>query len=890
MNIFQKVTLQALKKNRTRTIVTIIGIILSASMICAVTSGVYGIQKFLLNNSIYREGNWHGSETGADGTVLQMLDREERVEEVTYATQLGYAIAEGCKNPDKPYLYVLGATEGFEEMMSLRVTEGKFPTEQSEILLPAHLKSNGGVSYNLGDVLTLELGVRDLNGYVLGQNNPYHPYDEAGNEVPLEDSLTIRDTRKYTVVGFYERPSFEDRFAPGYTALTYMGETTGEETYDIYFRMENPKDCYAFVDEKGLTGTINEDVLLYAGASKYDGFTVMLYGLAAVVIGLIMFGSVSLIYNAFSISVSERTKQFGLLSSLGATKKQLRKMVLFEAFAVSVIGVPLGVFFGIAGIGITFFLISDRITLMGETFPVPLRVSVSPTAVLIACIVALVTVLISAWIPSKRVTRMSALEAIRQSKDIQVTRSGIGGKVAYRLFGLPGMLASKHFKRNRKKYRATVVSLFTSIVLFVSTSAFTEYLMESAQFGFGIKEYDITYNTGNLSGQSITEEELLERLSSAEGVTRGVYYVSYSAWCEVPTEILTKQWLADAKRGDSGVTSEVQLNVMLIDDTGFRELLRENGLDEKAFLNEEAPRAVVFDRYRVYDSEKEKFLLGNMLAKENVEIRTEVPRVIDGYYVRREYTNEAGEQIYEYASKADGSNILTYTRDEVYTERTFLAGTVIEDAAMYTEAGAGITLFYPRSFTEFVLPEEKGGMLHYRFCSEDHAVSYTEMKNILEENDLGTTSLTDWTANAEDNRNTVTVIRVFAYGFIVLISLIAAANVFNTISTNISLRRREFAMLKSVGMTGKGFRKMMNFECLLYGSKALLYGLPVSVGVTYLIHLAVSAGYTMGFRLPWAAMGIAILSVFAVVFITMMYSMGKIKNDNPMEALRSENL
>ena len=142
----------------------------------------------------------------------------------------------------------------------------------------------------------------------------------------------------------------------------------------------------------------------------------------------------------------------------------------------------------------------------------------------------------------------------------------------------------------------------------------------------------------------------------------------------------------------------------------------------------------------------------------------------------------------------------------------------------------------------------------------------------------------------ESERNLVTIIRVFSYGFNVLISLIAAANVFNTVSTNIGLRRRDFAMLRSVGMTPKGLRRMMGYECLLYGSRALLYGLPTACGVTYLIYGAIMEGYETTFRLPWKALGIASLSVFLVVGATMMYAIHKVKQDNPIDALRNENL
>jgi putative ABC transport system permease protein len=161
---------------------------------------------------------------------------------------------------------------------------------------------------------------------------------------------------------------------------------------------------------------------------------------------------------------------------------------------------------------------------------------------------------------------------------------------------------------------------------------------------------------------------------------------------------------------------------------------------------------------------------------------------------------------------------------------------------------------------------------------------------MFKENDKYVGDLYNYAEFAETSRSIIVIVKVFAYGFIVLISLIAAANVFNTITTNINLRRREFAMLKSVGMTAKGMKKMLNFECILYGTKALLYGLPVSAIVTYLIYCSIRRGIDTYFSIPWGAVGIAVLSVFLVVFSTMMYSMSKIKKDNPIDALKNENL
>ena len=206
--------------------------------------------------------------------------------------------------------------------------------------------------------------------------------------------------------------------------------------------------------------------------------------------------------------------------------------------------------------------------------------------------------------------------------------------------------------------------------------------------------------------------------------------------------------------------------------------------------------------------------------------------------------------------------------------------------------GVDLTLIYPNSMLEYIYPQEEDTGYQYSFylCSNNHAASYENLRTVLAENSLDSKYLSDYAAAVEEERNVIIIVQVFSYGFIVLISLIAAANVFNTISTNIALRRREFAMLKSVGMAQKDFNKMMNFECLLYGSKSLLYGLPASAGVTYLIYKAISDGFETSYHLPWTAIGIAVLSVFLVVFVTMMYSMSKIKKDNPIDALKNENL
>ena len=908
MNVFSKVTLESLKKNRTRTVVTIIGIMLSAAMICASTTFVSSMQNFVLRCEIYSSGDWYGAVYDAAYKDYEDIRDSDRVSSAAYAQVLGYAKIDSA-NERKPYLYVLGGdvASGYFETMPVHLILGTLPKDPTEIILPEHLTSNGKVNYKLGDTVTLNVGNRTLDGRRLGQGTPVYTYDsETQVEVMSGERLENTEPRTYTVVGIYERPAFEDYSAPGYTALTAADPRSAEQSLiHCYFKLHKPAGVYDFMKEMGYTQeyryAYNTTVLLYSGTAPFDSFLTAFYSLAAIIIALIVFGSVSLIYNAFSISVSERTRQFGLLSSVGATRKQLRRMVLFEALAVSIVGIPLGILVGIGGIGITLLLIGDKFSSIVRA-DIPMRICVSWQAVVIAAVIALVTVLISAWIPSKRATRVSAVEAIRQSMDIKVSGRPVRtSKLAYKLFGLPGVLAGKHYKRNRKKYRTTVVSLFMSIVLFVSAAAFTDYMMESAEGGLASDQFDLIYAAESDASSAMTPDELLDLLFSDQNVTGGTYTKKQFLQGDISREYVTAMYagrFADfGMEREDAAPKELSISGYLyfVADAEFNRLLEKYNLKEADYYDREKPLGIALDRNIELDRRLEKYVTLDTLKGDGCVIEGLYYVEIDGYYRKDSRIDENGNKVVLYQNRDNESDIIELPYEESFAKYTLRSEKTIEEAPFFVSRSTpvAINMIYPYSILESVVPEAALNQFRnteYFLTSSNHAASFENLATMLTENGLGSRQLFDYAANAETNRNVITIIRVFAYGFIVLISLIAAANVFNTISTNISLRRREFAMLKSVGMTQKGFRRMMNYECLLYGSKALLLGLPVSCGITYLIYRTVTTAHETSFHLPWAAIGIAVLSVFLVVFATMMYSMSKVKKDNPIDALKNENL
>ena len=934
MNIFNKVTLQSLKKNRTRTFVTIIGIMLSTALICAVTTSFASVRQYAISYFEYTDGKWHGLEKNIDNNSFKRIAESDEVKDKAVFSYIGYANI-GSQNSYKPYLYISGFQEDEQGIAPIHIISGRMPENSSEILLPDHLAGNGEVYYSEGDVLDLEIGDRvantdelinmdtdemdyalkenldidslindnlDLiNSYILRQDTPYVAVDDKNGNTINAEKLNIKETREYTVVGFYSRPEFEDTFAPGYTALTVPDEYTEDTYYTVFYRMKHMGDIYSFMEENGfedngMSSRTHSELLMFRGVSKYASFYGMIYGLMAVVIGLIMFGSIMLIYNAFSISVSERTKQFGLLSSIGATKKQLRKMVRFEATTLSFIGIPLGIGLGILGMWVTFLAIGSRFTIFsGDEYREPMRVCVSPTALIAASIIAFVTIRISAWIPSVRATKITAVEAIRQNSDIKQSKHVKTPKIIFKLFGLSGMLAHKYFKRSKKKYRATIISLFMSIVLFISACAFTSYLVNSVNDAYSTFKTDYIYS---LYDRGIDEEEtmvspdeLLRIIKNTEHITGASYYKQNYYNTYIDEKYLTKDMLKTAATENNIMSSKdgkriVGVNVCFVDDEMYKRLLKEHGLSENEFMNEESPVGIAFDNSFDLDVETGRMVRHKAFNTDKFEAELQSYDDIEGYYVAE--THIDGKVTY---SSEVGTDTIDVDEFECLEEVTLKVGKVLDEEPFFVNYYSSCIL-YPYSALGTLLGEQGYDSYGIEFSinSDDIYGGYDALEKVFNEKGVYNGFLINYAAFAETSRNMVIIIKVFAYGFIVLISLIAAANVFNTITTNINLRRREFAMLKSVGMTAKGMRKMLNFECILYGTKALLYGLPMSAIVTYLIYISINRGIDTYFSMPWGAVGIAVLSVFLVVFATMMYSMSKIKKDNPIDALKNENL
>ena len=860
MNIFSKLTLKTLKENRTRTLVTIAGIIISAAMFTAITTLIVSLQTYMYNSYGATEGFFQGKILNLTQEEADKYSEYEYLENYFTARSIGYAEFEGIENEAKPYLFLLEPDEGFLEKMPVNVISGHLPQNDSEILIPNHLYTDGGVKLEMGQQITLQVGKRVSEGHYLWQDTFYDVYHQDENPEYIEKNFT----KTYTVCGFYERASksdwsFEPYSAPGYTAIV-KDQNVQNVPMDFYYTMDTGRRAIDFYNEMiadNVSVRENTNLLLAQGAYNNDNFNTVLYSLAAILIAIIIFASVALIYNAFAISVSSRTRQFGLLSSIGATKRQMKSMVFREAVFLSLIGIPIGILCGLGGIGVTLYFIGDKFSFMNiGNESVKMVMDFSPVSIIAAAVIAFITVLISAYIPSKRCAGVTAIEAIRQNKDIktgkhkEIKTSKLFGKI----FGFNGMLAQKYMSRDKKKYRTITVSLAASVILIISSGAFATNLLSSAG------DVLLSGNADLILGPYLQEEDNgASYFARAEKAAEDACENGYAEDYLTAMSLYLQEPKNNGKYKNPEDAAYVYPAVVFVSDEEFDRYSEKTGADPKELKDPENPKGILYAQAdRRKNKETQKY--------QSYPLFAEYPDYISGYC---------------YSPSAQNGE-----------EKSFYVGAVADEPMdiFYNNSSLICEIYYPVSAMETLYMNEISGYSANVFFLSENTAALGEYLN-RDENLVGSgLSIVNIAESTKSDRDFTTVIMVFAYGFITLIALIAVANVFNTVSTGIILRRKEFAMLKSVGMTDRGVVKILFLESFISGAKALFIGLPVSAAICLLIYKAIAQGFETAFIVPWYSIIGAVAGVFAVTFISMLYAANRLKKENILDSIRDENI
>lgn len=862
MNIINKVTLRHLKENKRRSLVTIIGVIISVAMITAVATLGVSFLDLLIRQDINKNGEWHVQYQDVTPDQIEAIAKDNETKTLILSSD-AYANLEESNNEYKPYLYFKNYNKTGMEHFPIEVIDGRLPQNEDEIAISEAIESNAKVDYKIGDQLTVDLGDRlhKIEGTPLTQNHSLQRDEEN-----IIEELESNETKTVTIVGTIERPDWEPTWAPGYTVIGYVDEKSLSEndTVDAFVVLPKVKRSL-FEHAENLANThgietvsYNSDLLRYYGVTKNDQLRATLFSLAGIIMGVIIIGSVALIYNAFAISVSERARHLGMLSSVGATKKQKRNSVFFEGAVISAISIPVGILAGIAGIGITFAFINKYLQgALGVSEN--LELVVTPSSLLVACGISIITIFISTYIPAQKASKVSAIDAIRQTHDIKLSGKSVKtSKLVRKVFGMEAEIGLKNLKRNKKRYLATVFSLVISIVLFLSVNYFTDNLKKSLEMSQDELLYDIQISSSSLDREELAEYTKLDHVTNAS-VIEEAQFETLIGMDELPSQLKTQIEENGYALEDGKLRYYVSLHAM--DDESFQAYAEQVGLDPKDFNQQDTPTAIVIDQISYQDHASGKFI-------ESKSIETKVGKKLDLM------TIPSGDIENQQPNRKIAS--------------TVQIGALTDQVPMgiSTASLGGINLIVHEATLDLLGIAPEAVSTYVYLNSTDPMPTQTAIEDREETN----IHIYNVYQRRQQDEQMIMLMSVFTYGFITLISLISVANIFNTISTSISLRKREFAMLRSVGMTPKGFNKMIHYESIFYGVKALLYGLPISVLVMLGIHQSIGYTFEYGFSLPWMSILFVIVVIFLIVGSAMLYSISKIKNENIIDSLKQENI
>lgn len=868
MTIMQKVAMKQLWLNKKRTAITIFGVIVSVAMITSVITLSQSFLDMMQRQAIADTGEWHVKYESVDQSQLESIVEDSNTDEVLIEQVEGYALLEQSQNPARPYIYISRFNQESFSHFPVEMVKGRLPENETELIMHEAfwLEENDPIS--ISDQLTLDIGQRTAasasgEDLELGQNRPLN----YGGET---ESLLVEQTREYTVVGVYRWTGWQTTTSPAYSALSYTDGQLASDLQANAFVQLGRLDRGLFDHAKALAlregideVEFNDTLLRYAGVVASDRIRRMISVLSVIILTIIVLGSISLIYNAFAISVSERSRQLGMLSSIGATKKQKRNTVLFEGAVIGAVSIPLGLAAGLAGMQVTFWVIN---TSLQEVLSVSqdLNVVISFWGIAAAVAVSSLTLMGSTYLPAKRASSMTAIEAIRQSEDIKMTVKDV--KTPYlvnRLFGIEGELALKNLKRNKTSYRAIVLSLATSLLLFLSVTYFTTSFSKSMEMSQEGIAYDISVTVQAEDRSGVREvSDLLRTLEGVEAFST-VSVLDARTWID---EEDVPSYYLDQMTEDS-VDGRYPYYVMVngLDDHTLQVYAEENDLDMSRLTDSTDPSAVLIDLIRYEES-----------GTSNIVERTAVNTASGTDLELEEYVMET----------------------EDYQQ---LSNIEVADTSERVPLGVSLNIF-PGSFHLIVsnvvfdqlmdsVENEQIASATVYLASDDPIQLQRSIEEVSRTYGQGIQlSFYNVYAQRQREERMMTLVTVFTSAFVLLITIISAATLFNTVSTSIILRKREFAMLKSMGMTEKSFSKMIRLESLFYGMKSILLGLPISVLIMYAIYRQWAVKFIYAFELPWAAMAAAIIGVFLLTGLSMIYASRKLHQSSIIDSLKQENI
>ncbi len=840
INSYKALSGKYLKDNKKRTILTIIGIILSVALITSICTFILTVQNSMIENSKRSMGAFHVAITNVSEDEINKIQTNINV------NSLGVMISKNAvpfikdKNIELNYL-----NEAAFKLMNINLEEGQLPKSNNEVVIERWILRYFDEEVKVGDIIKIQ--------------------DEDGDEKDYTLSGIAKDDWQNQGEGISKAYLIKN------DSNVKDDSTVLVEIKDEADKQEVIKEVSNLVSSKSEV-VQNKDLLRLIGESSNADMNKSLFMIVFIVIGIVVLATVVVIYNAFHISIAERMKQFGLLRAIGTTKKQIMNLVIREASIMIFIGIPLGVFFGIVAVYCIAFTF-NKMSGLGEFSN--LKVVTSPFVLLLSGGIGAATIYVSAYLPARSAGKISPLMAISSQSLIKKEKRNRGGKFLGKVFKIDTAMALKNVKRNKRRFYITVLSMAISVTLFVTfmsfakfSNNFSEKVTEDNDIAFNI------YDNGNTEKLDVINNKLIEEVRNISGV--GEVYKHYNS-------ILTQGFVEE-----SAIPKEV------------RQWAAENR-DEDLFKSKvdgknKSKISVVFQAY-----EDNKLNVAKKYIKEG-----SIDNLKDGEVIIVRETTFFGDKrslIAPMANLKVGDDILISDVEYSDGQENFnskelkkVKVAAIMDVQPFSDLDyqGVLNVIGSKNTVKNIIEGNQQQMKNFKVTdvgikikNESYLDKIDKSLKKIENTNAGI-GYYNKIESAKSEKAYKLQMSILLMGFIIVITLISAVNIVNTVTTNILLRNKEIAALKAIGMTRKQVRKMITFEGVLFGLYGGIIGSVAGTILAYLLYNPMSNIRDFKFTLPWNSIIISIVAVIIMGYVSALIPLRRLSKQNIIDSIRGE--
>lgn len=857
MQNYKEITLRYLKGQRNRTLLTIFGIILSVALITAIATIMVSTRAAMIKRAIREEGAFHGMFYNLDEDTFNKLKNHVEVDKLGITSIEGSVpIVETTEEERNEYgrdvshrfIEIIAYDENSLDLLPINLKEGRLPKSSHEIIIEYWMAEFFDEEIEIGGKISL-------------------PF--AKGHIGYDEEISDLEEREFTLVGFIE-PGFVWKGNLITQGITGIDNEPIFDKYNVAFTLKDVKGAQNKISDMVSDLGIKEDsfqtnfrlLRLYAEHFN-ETFNKSIIGLLVFVVAIIIISTIAVIYNSFNISVLERVSQFGILRSVGATPRQIKGIVLREAAYLSIIGIPIGLFAGVFAMKVVLYvitLIQSDIYLFRD-----MEIIMSLPVFIISSIVGLITVFLSAIGPTNKAGKVSPLEAIRNTKDIK--EAGLNRKrktlLIRKLLGIEGEIAYKNLSRNKKRFIITVFSMVISIALFITFSTFSDLMFDMGAIDTNeVADFEIYAGIGEL------EEELNSRLRDIEGIEKIYTLKRFNG------EVLLK---------DQQINDEFRALAPELFREKYEDLVKVPNVQISTVGNDTL-------------AELEDTLINGNIDVDEMNEKNGVLVINNTFF----YGNGRSSGVYE-GYKLKVGDIVPFGSYEYWKIDSDIKYEDLTVVAVLEESTIGDEYNYNGSIN-IITTEEVFNKIYYQKDLSSDRMPASDMNIIMANNgdreevrlllnELEGSGLhyIDREVQAREHRNINIILSIFLYGFVSIIALISAINIVNTISTNILLRTKEIAMIKAVGMTQAGVKKMIAYEGIFYGIYASIFGGALGLGSSYVIFRLLLGISEFEYKMPWQNVALAIAGSMAITILAGVYPLRKLNKKIIVESMKAEN-